>query len=115
MLVLTGFAVALVGVLLGLWWMPFLAGAGIGLVLGRQREALSWGAAAGFASWLVPLAGLGIRYGVGPTASSLAAIMGFGHQGSLPVILTLLLGTLLGLAGAWLAVATRSALRPTPR
>ena len=114
-LVLTGFVIALVGVLLGLWWAPIVAGAAIGLVLPSQRSAMSWGAAAGFVAWLLPLAGLGFRYGLGPTASSLAAIMGFGHQGSVPVVLTLLLGTLLGLAGAWLATAARSMLRPAPR
>ena len=114
-LVLTGLIVALVGVLLGLWWAPFFAGAAIGLVLERPRLAIPLGAIAGLLSWLLPLAGVGIRYGLGPTASSLAAIMGFGHQGGVPVVLALLVGTLLGLTGAWLACAARMVIRPAPR
>jgi hypothetical protein len=102
-LVATGFIVALVGVLLGVWWMPFLVGAAIGLVIRRPLAAIPLGALSGLVSWLVPLAGLQVRYGLGPTAASLAAIMGFDHQGALPVALTLLFGTLLGLTGAWLA------------
>jgi hypothetical protein len=31
--------------------------------------------------------------------------MGFGHNGLIPIILTILVGTLLGLTGAWLATA----------
>jgi hypothetical protein len=34
--------------------------------------------------------------------------MGFDHQAAVPVVLTLLVGTLLGLTGAWLASAIRS-------
>jgi hypothetical protein len=33
--------------------------------------------------------------------------MGFGRQGLLPIVLTLLVGALLGLTGAWLAIAVR--------
>ena len=112
---LTGLIVALVGVLLGLWWAPFLAGGAIGLVLERPRAALPLGAMAGLLSWLLPLAGVGIRYGVGPTASSLASIMGFGPQGGVPVVLSLLVGTLLGLTGAWLASAAGIVFRPARR
>ena len=43
----------------------------------------------------------------GPTATVLAAIMGFQHQPLLPLILTLLVATLLGLAGAWIGSAAR--------
>ena len=56
-----------------------------------------------------------MRYGLGATAVSLAEVMGFGRQGSVPVILTLLVGTLLGLTGAWLACAVRMFIRPIPR
>jgi hypothetical protein len=63
-------------------------------------------------AWLVPLATVQWRYGLGPAAASLAAIMGFGHQGILPVFLTLLVGTLLGLTGAWLGSAGRTLLQP---
>jgi hypothetical protein len=105
---LLGALAALAGVLLGLWWTPFVVGLALGVVLPRARIALPTGAAIGLVAWLVPLAVAHERYGVGPTASSLAAIMGFDHQAAVPVVLTLLVGTLLGLTGAWLASAIRS-------
>jgi hypothetical protein len=40
--------------------------------------------------------------------------MGFGRQGTIPVVLTLLVGTLLALTGAWLGSAARSMV-PQPR
>jgi hypothetical protein len=43
-------------------------------------------------------------------SSSLAAIMGFGHQGAVPLALTLLVGLLLGLTGAWVGSAARRVL-----
>jgi hypothetical protein len=33
--------------------------------------------------------------------------MGFGHQGAIPTVLTMLVGALLGLTGAWLTTAVR--------
>jgi hypothetical protein len=55
---------------------------------------------------------MGARSGLGPAAESLAAILGFGHQAANPVILTLLVGTLLGLTGAWLGSAGWTVLQP---
>lgn len=105
---LLGALVALAGVLLGLWWAPFVVGVALGVVVPRARIALPAGAGIGLIAWLVPLAVAQERYGIGPTARSLAAIMGFDHQAAVPVVLTLLVGTLLGLTGAWLASAIRS-------
>jgi len=99
---------ALAGVLLGLWWAPFVIGVALGALDRRARVALPAGAAIGLLAWAIPLAVVHARYGLGPTAASLAAIMGFGHQGVVPVILTLLVGTLLGGSGAWLASGARA-------
>lgn len=109
--VATAILVALAVVLLGVWWAPFVAGAAIGAVVARQRYAVPLGALCGLVAWLLPLGALQVRYGLGPAASSLGAIMGF-KQGAVPVILTLVVGTLLGLTGAWLAGAVRVLLRP---
>jgi hypothetical protein len=97
--------VAAAGVMVGAWWAPFLVGIAIGTVERRGRLAVPLGAITGLIAWTFPLAQLDITYGVGPAASSLAAIMGFGHNGLIPIILTILVGTLLGLTGAWLATA----------
>jgi hypothetical protein len=100
-------AIAIAAVLFGAWWVPFPVGIAIGIVKHRARIAIPIGAAAGGLAWLVPLAQAQLNYGLGPTAGSLAAILGFGHQGAIPVVLTLVVGALLGLAGAWLSTAIR--------
>lgn len=115
MLVATAFIVALVGVLLGAWWTPFFAGAAIGVVVARPLAAIPLGGLGGLVAWMLPLAAIDVRYGLGPAATSLAAVMGFGHQAALPVVLSLLVGTLLGLTGAWLTSAARALARPQPR
>ena len=97
----------LAAVLLGVWWAPFAVGVITGAVVGRARIAIPAGAAVGLLSWLVPLAVAHGRYGLGPTASALAAIMGFDHQQVVPIVLTLVVGTLLGLTGAWVGSASR--------
>jgi hypothetical protein len=61
---------------------------------------------------LIPLETVESHHGLGPAAESLAAILGFGHQAVIPVILTLLIGTLLGLTGSWLGSAGRTIVQP---
>ena len=97
--------VGLTGVLFGYWWAPFVVSLPVPLVAPRARVAVPAGAGVGLFSWLVPLAVGQVRYGLGPTAQSLAAIMGFSHAWAVPVVLTLLVGALLGLTGAWLGCA----------
>jgi hypothetical protein len=99
-------------VLAGAWWAPFVAGLAIGFVQPRARFAVPAGAIVGLLSWALPLAALQVRYGAGSAAESLAAIMGFGHQGAIPIVLTCVVGLLLGLTGAWLGSAARSLAYP---
>ena len=113
-IVLFGAALAIAGVAFGQWWAPFAIGLALGVAV-RPRVAIPAGAVCGFLSWLVPLGGLTVRYGLGPSAVSLAEIMGFGHNGVLPVVLTLVVGTLLGLTGAWVAGTARAFARPATR
>jgi hypothetical protein len=103
---------ATVGVMLGAWWAPFLVGFAFGVMEPRARFAVPLGALIGLVAWSIPLVSAESRYGLGPTAGSLAAIMGFGHQGAIPVVLTLVVGLLLGLTGAWLGSASRSLISP---
>ncbi|MFI5283478.1 MAG: hypothetical protein ACHQ0J_10180 [Candidatus Dormibacterales bacterium] len=106
-MLVVGGAIALTGVLVGAWWAPYPIGLAIGILEPKGRRAIPLGALAGLLAWALPLMAAQIRYGLGPAASSLAAIMGFGHQGAVPVVLTLLVGTLLGVTGAWLGSAAR--------
>ena len=103
-----GVLVAVGCVLLEAWWAPFLVGLLFGVVEPRARFAVPGGALIGLAGWAIPLAAVQVRFGLGPTAQSLATIMGFGHQSAIPLALTAVTGLLLGLTGAWLGSATRS-------
>jgi hypothetical protein len=102
-----GMILAAAGVMLGAWWVPFPVGVAVGVAEPRARIAIPLGAASGLFGWLVPLAQVQLTYGLGSTAGSIAAIMGFGHQGVIPTVLTMLVGTLLGLTGAWFTTALR--------
>jgi hypothetical protein len=104
---LGGAAVSLVGLLIGDWWLTFPAGLLVGLAIAPAKLAVPTGALAGLLGWLLPLAAEQARYGIGPAAASLAAVMGYTGQSAVPLILTSLVGLLLGLTGAWLASATR--------
>ena len=106
--ILVAVLLALAGVLLGVWWAPFVVGVAIGALDRRARITIPAGAAAGLLGWTIPLVVANTRYGLGPTAQSIAAIMGFGHQGAIPVVLSVVLGTVLGAAGAWLGSAVRA-------
>ncbi|GAC1512342.1 MAG: hypothetical protein NVS1B3_16010 [Candidatus Dormibacteraceae bacterium] len=110
-----GTVVSVVAVMVGVWWAPFLVGLAIGIAEPRARTAVPIGAAAGFLGWALPLVADQVLYGLGPTASSLAAIMGFGHQSVIPLAMTCAVGLLLGLSGAWLGSAGRSLVRPPAR
>jgi hypothetical protein len=105
---IAGLLISVGGVLLGAWWAPFAVGIAFGIVEPRARFALPGGALIGLAGWSLPLAEAQIRFGLAPTAASLATIMGFGHQPAIPLALTCAVGLLLGLAGAWLGSAARS-------
>ena len=112
---LIGVAISLTGLLFGAWWLTFAAGLVIGVFIGQGRVAIPAGALAGLVSWGFGLAVLQVYFGLGRSASSLAAIMGFTGQPAIPLVLTCLVGLLLGLTGAWLASALRGLLIPATR
>jgi hypothetical protein len=107
-----GTAIALGGVLIGAWWLAFPAGMLIGITVSPARLAIPTGALAGLLGWGVPLVLIQVRNGLGPSATSLAAIMGFTGEPAIPLVLTCVVGLLLGLTGAWLASALRGLIVP---
>jgi hypothetical protein len=110
-----GTAIALGGVLVGAWWLTFPAGILVGVTVWDARLAVPAGALAGLLGWGIPLVVIQVQYGLGPAAKSLAAIMGFTGAPAIPLILTCVVGLLLGLTGAWLASALRGLLVPATR
>jgi hypothetical protein len=107
-----GVGIATIGVLAGMWWLTFPAGLLIGASGARARLTIPAGGLAGLLAWGGPLAVDHVRYGMGPAAGSLAAIMGFTDQPLVPVILTCLVGVFLGMTGAWLASAALRLVAP---
>jgi hypothetical protein len=110
-----GLIVSVGGMLVGAWWVPFTVGVVIGLAERRARFAIPAGGTIGFVAWALPLSAEHLRFGLGPSADSLAAIMGFTGQPAVPVILTCLVGLLLGMTGAWLASAAVRLVAPATR
>jgi hypothetical protein len=100
-------AMNVAGVVFGFWWLPFVTGVLVALLVGRVRLALPIGGLAGLLGWGLVLGWEAVRFGIGPASASLGAIMGFGRSGAIPLSLTCLVGLLLGLVGAWLGSALR--------
>jgi hypothetical protein len=114
--VAAGVSVTWVGLAEGAWWLAFPVGLVIGGVLARAGEGLVAAAMAGMLGWLLPLEMLQTRYGLAPTIASLAAIVGVPpSQGFVAIVLTGVVGMLLGLTGAWLSSAVGSLAAPVWR
>jgi hypothetical protein len=105
--ILVAAVVSVAAMYVGAWWMPFVAGLVIGVFGPRARFGIPIGAVVGLGAWTVPLLVAHAQFGLGPTATAIAAIMGLTGAADLPVALTVLVGTLLGASGAWLGFAAR--------
>jgi hypothetical protein len=96
------------GAWLGLWWLPFAAGAGVGLTAWRARSAVCWGALAVIAGWGVTLwIPALLSEPAGATARSVAALAGLPPHAAVAVAATLLVGVLQSLVALWLIRAIR--------
>ncbi len=111
--VLAGFAMV-VCVTAGLWWLTFPCAVAIGAPGPRARIAIGRAGLAGLAGWGAPLVVIEFAYRIGPAANALAAIMGFKGAAAIPIVLTVLVGVLLGLSGAWLGSAARTVVLSRP-
>jgi len=107
---LAGVAAIAGGASIGLWFVPFIVGAlaGLAMFVGRWRVRVTLAAAAAMAviGWGVPL-GLAASRGEpeGATARVVAALMGLPPHAAVGVAVTLLIGVVQALAGAWLGLA----------
>jgi hypothetical protein len=99
---------------LGLWFVPFVAGAAAGLLSLRRPKVVPAAVAGAVAGWALPLWILALRgLPSGATARSIAALAGIPPYAAVTVLVTLLLAALQALAGAWLARALARAVTPT--
>lgn len=110
-----GAVVMLYGGLFGPWWLTFVGAVAIGAGMTRARIAVLAAAIIAFVGWATPLAAIQSQYGVRPAAEALAAIMGFKGATAIPLVLTLLVGVLLGASGSWLGAAARGVVISGPR
>ena len=90
------------------WWATFGLGLLVGVFSARALMAIPIGAAVGLVGFGLPLVIAQFRYGLGPSAAAISAILGLGHQGAFAIALTLLIGLLLGVTGAWLGSAAQA-------
>lgn len=99
---------AAVGVGLGYWWVTPLVGLAIGAIVPWPRLSLATAALAGLVAWGGPIAWQATHMPVARTAEVVAAIMGLAGLGAVgPIAITLLVGVLLCLSGAWVGSAGR--------
>jgi len=99
-------AVAAATAVFGLWFVPFVAGVGAGLLSRRRPGVVPAAALGAIAGWALPLWILALRgLPAGATARAIAALAGIPPYAAVTVAVTLLLAALQTLAGAWLARA----------
>ena len=103
------------GALLGLWFMPFVAGLATGVVMRwgwwRLRVTVPAVLIMACAGWGLALWAMAVRgQAVGPTARTIASLAGFPDMAALAITFTLGVSALQGLTGLWLG----RALAPRP-
>jgi MFS family permease len=104
------------GAAAGLWFLPFLGGAVIGLVARNRRVRVAYAAAVAVAviGWALPLAWqAGQGEPVLATAQAVAGLAGLPASAALLLVVTALVPAIQALAGTWLARAV--AARPVTR
>lgn len=106
MIGITGLALTWLGVQSGWWWLTPIAGLLIGLLLRPARLALLVALVAGMLGWGLPLAILAFTQPVGPLAAAVESVVGLPSSGgAVIIILTVALGGVLCVVGAWVGIA----------
>ncbi len=101
-LVVSGIALVWLCNAFGLWWATFILGVLVGLHL-HGKDAFGAAALIGGLGWGLPLLLQALHAPVGQVAATVAILVGLGNTGGpLIVLVTILLGVLLCVVGAWL-------------
>jgi CBS-domain-containing membrane protein len=96
----------------GLWWATTVLGFLLGILL-RGKGAFGAAVLVGGLGWGLPLLLQALHTPVGQVAATVAVLVGLVAAGGwLIVLLTVLLGVLLCVAGTWLGVALRGLVAP---
>jgi len=104
----TALALTWLGVQSGWWWLTPIAGLLIGLLLRPARLALLIALVVGALGWGLPLAILAFSAPVGPVAAAVESIIGLTSTGgAVIIVLTVALGGVLSVVGAWVGIAGR--------
>ncbi len=114
--ILIGILVVWAGETRGIWISPLVAT--FLWAVWAKRTAWQYAGAAVIAvvGYAIPLAVAARSFPVGKAADTVAAIMGFGHQGIIVWAFTFLLAMMQAAAGAWVGHALKSSVHaPAPR
>lgn len=99
------------GVQVGWWWATCAVGLVIGIVLRPIWLALVVALVTGCLGWSLPLALLSLNAPVGQIAAAVEGVTGVASTGGVVIILvTILLGGILSLVGAWVGIAGKGLL-----
>ena len=109
-------AASAVGAYLGAWWVPFLAGAAVGIGQAATRQRVGRGSVlpavvGAVVGWLLPVWVLALRgQPAGATARAVAGLAGLPPYAGVTVAVLALLAALQVWVGAWLARAVAKAI-----
>lgn len=103
-----GLVLAWLSGLVGWWWMTAIVGMLIGILIRPAWLALGTSLAVGGLGWGLPLALLAFNAPVGQIAAAVEAAIGLtATDGTTIILLTVVLGCVLSIAGTWVAIAAR--------
>jgi hypothetical protein len=103
-----GLALAWLSGLAGWWWMTAIIGMLIGILMRPAWLAVLVSLAVGGLAWGLPLALLALNAPVGRIAAAVEAIIGLtATGGTIIILLTVVLGCMLSIAGTWIGIAAR--------
>lgn len=112
LIVLVGIAVNWLALLVGWWWITPVIGLLIGLFLRPAGVGLPVALCAGGLGWGLPLLVLALNAPVTSVASAVESVAGLSATGGLAIlVLTIALGCILSIVGAWVGVAGRQVVR----
>lgn len=102
-----GIAINWLSLLIGWWPITLLIGLVSGLLLPKKGMSFLIVCCVGCLSWGLPLLLLAINAPVGQVALAVESIIGISALHGIAIVLTIILGGLLSIAGWWVGIAYR--------